>query len=103
MKASASSISRSAGLATTNREGLFLAAPAFEGNPYDDHTLKATAAQAEAMTGVKIKRICADKGYRGHKYEGAAKVMLSGHTRGLTPTMKRELKRRSPMRLSSLA
>ena len=32
---------------------------------------------------------------RGHDYDGAAKVMLSGHKRGLTPTMKRELKRRS--------
>jgi IS5 family transposase len=83
------------GIAATNREGLFLAAPAFEGNPYDGHTLRATAAQAEAMTGVKIKRIYADKGYRGHDYDGKAKVMLCGHTRGLTPTMKRELKRRS--------
>ena len=59
------------------------------------HTLKATAAQAEAMTGVKVARIYADKGYRGHDYQGAARVMLSGHKRGLTPTMKRELKRRS--------
>jgi IS5 family transposase len=67
----------------------------FEGNPYDGHTLKATATQAEAMTGVAIERLYADKGYRGHDYDGAAKVMLSGHTRGLTPTMKRELKRRS--------
>lgn len=83
------------GLAATNREGLFLAAMAFEGNPHDGHTLKATATQAEAMTGVAIARIHADKGYRGHDYDGEAKVMLSGHKRGLTPTMKRELKRRS--------
>jgi len=83
------------GLAATNREGLFLAAIAFEGNPYDGHTLKATAVQTEAMTGVAIERIYADKGYRGHDYDGEAKVMLSGHKRGLTPTMRRELKRRS--------
>ena len=83
------------GIAATNREGLFLAAQAFEGNPYDGHTLKATATQAEAMSGVAIERLYADKGYRGHDYDGEAKVMLSGHTRGLTPTMKRELKRRS--------
>ena len=49
------------GIAATNREGLFLAAPAFEANPYDGHTLTATTAQAEAMTGVKIKSIYADK------------------------------------------
>ena len=83
------------GLAATNREGLFLTALAFEGNPYDGHTLQATATRAEAMTGVAIERLYADKGYRGHDYDGAAKVMLSGHSRGLTPTMRRELKRRS--------
>ncbi len=83
------------GLAATNREGLFLAAMAFQGNPYDGHTLKATAGQTEAMTGVAIERIYADKGYRGHDYDGEAKVMLSGHKRGMTPTMRRGLKRRS--------
>ena len=50
---------------------------------------------SSVLTGVKIERIYADKGYRGHDYDGEAKVMLSGHKRGLTPTMKRELKRRS--------
>ena len=35
------------GIAATNREGLFIAAMAFEGNPYDGHTLKASAAKTE--------------------------------------------------------
>ena len=83
------------GIAATNREGLFIAAMAFEGNPYDGHTLNDTAQKAEAMTGAPIQRLYADKGYQGHDYEGEAKVMLSGNKRGLTPTMKRELKRRS--------
>lgn len=83
------------GIAATNREGLFLAAKAFEGNPYDGHTLQATIDQAETMSGVEPERIYADKGYRGHDYEGEAAVMLSGRRRGLTPTMKRELRRRS--------
>ncbi len=39
------------GIAATNREGLFLAARAFEGNPYDGHTLKDTAARTEPMIG----------------------------------------------------
>jgi hypothetical protein len=72
-----------------------IAAMAFEGNPYDGHTLKATAAKTEEMTGIVIQRLYADKGYRGHDYDGQAKVMISGNKRGLTPTMKRELKRRS--------
>ena len=84
-----------AGIAATNREGLFLAAMAFEGNPYDGHTLNATAAKTEEMTGIAIQRLYADKDYRGHDYDGKAKVMISGNKRGLTPTMKRELRRRS--------
>lgn len=83
------------GIAATNREGLFLAASAFEGNPYDGHTLQATLDQAEAMSGVAIQRAYVDKGYKGHDYRGPATVILSGRRRGLTPQMKRELKRRS--------
>jgi IS5 family transposase len=83
------------GIATTNREGLVLAAKSFDGNPYDGHTLSDTVAQAAQITGVDPERIYADRGYRGHNYEGEASVMLSGHKRGLSSQMKRELKRRS--------
>ena len=74
-----------------------LAAKSFAGNPYDGHTLVDTVAQAERMTGIEPERIYADKGYRGHDYERDASVMLSGHKRGLSPQMKCELKRRSPI------
>ena len=40
-------------------------------------------------------RIFVDKGYRGHDYAGAGSVMIAGQKRGLTPTMRRELRRRS--------
>ena len=87
------------GIAATNRRARrirhVIAAMAFEGNPYDGHTLKTTAAKTEEITGVAIQRLYVDKGYRGHDYDGKAKVMISGNKRGLTPTMKRELKRRS--------
>ena len=83
------------GIATTNREGLVLAARAFEGNPYDGHTLNDTISQAEKVCGTKAERVYVDRGYRGHDYEGDAKVMISGQKRGLTAQMKRELKRRS--------
>ena len=83
------------GIAATNKEGLFLAAKAFKGNPYDGHTLRATLDQAEAMSGVAVARAYADKGYKGHDYDGPARVMLAGRRRGLTPQMKRELRRRS--------
>ena len=74
---------------------LFLAAKAFEDNPYDGHTLQATIDQAESMSGVAVERTYVDKGYKGHDYEGPALVILSGRKRGLTPQMKRELRRRS--------
>lgn len=83
------------GIAATNREGLVLAATAFETNPYDGHTLSRTVDQAVAMSGVDPDRIYVDKGYRGHDYTGSASVMIAGSRRGLTPTMRRELKRRS--------
>lgn len=83
------------GIAITNREGLVLAARAFERNPYDGHTLADTVAQAVAVGGVEPARIFVDKGYRGHDYAGAGAVMISGQKRGLTPTMRRELRRRS--------
>ena len=47
------------------------------------------------MTGVDPERVYVDRGYRGHNYEGEAPVMMSGRTRGLSPQMTRELKRRS--------
>ena len=46
------------------------------------------------MTGVKVKRAYADLGYRGHAI--ADKDIYISKTRGIaSPTIKRELKRRS--------
>ncbi len=59
------------------------------------HALNATAAKTEEMTDLAIQRLYVDKGYRGNCYDGKAKVMISGNKRGLTATMKRELRRRS--------
>ena len=83
------------GIAATNRAGLFQATRAFEGNPYDGHTLQATTDQAEVMSGVAIQRAHVEKGYKGHGYLGSVTVILSGRRRNLTPQMKREFKRRS--------
>ena len=47
------------------------------------------------MSGGAVARAYADKGYKGHDYDGPARIMLSGRRRGLTPQMKRELRRRS--------
>ena len=82
-------------LAVTNREGFALAARALPGTPYDGHTLAGTVEQMTAITGTEPARIYVDKGYRGHDYPHRERVFLSGQRRGLTPTIKKELRRRS--------
>ena len=82
-------------VAVTNREGFVLASKALEGNPYDGHTLDATINQVIAMTGVEPERTYVDRGYRGHDYAKKERVFIAGQRRGLTPTIKRELRRRS--------
>ncbi len=82
-------------VAATNREGFLVASKALPGNPYDGHTLAQTVAQVRRITGIEPQRFYADKGYRGHNYDKPERIILSGRRRGLTPTMKQELKRRS--------
>src|SRR3981189_2708945 len=70
---------------------------ALPGNPYDGHTLATVIPDMEALVGNTIARIFADKGYRGHNAPPDYKfrVFLSGQKRGVTPRIKRELRRRS--------
>ena len=78
---------------TTLKEGLVLSSQALMGNPYDGHTLKGALAKAEKTSGARIERVFVDKGYRGHGEEGRD-VFISGQRRGMTPSIKKELKRR---------
>ena len=82
-------------VAVTNREGFVLASKALEGNPYDGHTLTTTLDQVIALTGIEPERVYVDRGFRGHDYANKERVFISGQRRGLTPTIQRELKRRS--------
>jgi IS5 family transposase len=85
-------------IATTNAVapgGQFvLGARALPGNPYDGHTLAAQIAQAERITGVEIERAYVDRGYRGHDAD-RDRVVLAGQKRGVTPTIRRERRRRN--------
>jgi IS5 family transposase len=69
-------------------------ARALPGNPYDGHTLAAQIAQTERITGVVLERAYVDRGYRGHDAD-RARVFISRQKRGLTPTIRRELRRRN--------
>jgi len=85
-------------LATTNRPapgGQFvIGARSLPGNPFDGHTLAAQIAQTERITGVAIERAYVDRGYRGHDAD-KARVFVSGQKRGVTPTIRREIRRRA--------
>jgi IS5 family transposase len=70
---------------------------ALPGNPYDGHTLATVIPEMEALVGNTLKRILADKGYRGHNAppDHKFRVFISGQKRGVTSAIKRQLRRRS--------
>ena len=94
-------------LATTlnrSKGGQFIAhAKALPGNPYDGHTLAAVIPEIETQIGANLTRIVADRGYRGHNAppDHKFKVYISGQRRGVTETIKRELRRRPRSNRSS--
>ena len=67
---------------------------AVPGLPYDGHALKDQIAQVERLTGVKATRAYVDKGYRGHGL-AVPDVHVTQSPGQRTPTIKRELRRRS--------
>ncbi len=81
-----------------SRGGQFvLAAKALPGAPYDGHTLAIVIPHVQAIVGNEIKRIIADKGYRGHNapVPHNMRVYVSEQKRGVTNAIKRDLRRRS--------
>jgi IS5 family transposase len=70
---------------------------ALPGNPYDGHTLATVIPDMEALVGNTIARILVDKGYRGHNAppDYKLRVFISGQKRGVTPSIKRALRRRA--------
>ena len=58
------------------------------------HTLARAIEQVQRVTGRIVQRSFVDRGYRGHGIKDT-EVLISGRKRGVTPQMKKELKRRS--------
>jgi len=81
-------------VATTNRSNWIVASTLMEGNPYDGHTLAATLAVAEDVTGVAVTDAYVDKGYRGHDYLGDATVHRAGQSQKNTTRAERKRRRR---------
>ena len=63
--------------------------------PYDGHTLATIIPEIETQVGASLARIVADRGYRGHNAppDHKLKVYISGQKRGVTETIKRDLRR----------
>ena len=83
-------------ITTTSKDNFVVGAQAFHGNPYDGHTLNDAIEQAERLGDFETQSIFVDRGYRGHNYEGEAKVHLARQgMRKVKPSLRRWLKRRS--------
>ena len=81
-------------IATTIDEGFVVGMRALPGNPYDGHTLSEALEQVEILTEQRPAITVVDRGYRGHGVE-TTRVLISGSRRGLTPSLKALLRRRS--------
>ena len=82
--------------ATAPKGGQFvLHAKALHRNPYDGHTLGPVITDLEKLTGVAVRRIHGDKGYRGHNYPDRFRVWISGQVRRVTKVIRREMRRRA--------
>jgi IS5 family transposase len=81
-------------VATAHREGFVVGMRAMPGNPYDGHTLREALEQVEILTETRPRRAFVDRGYRGHGV-ATADVYISGQRRGMTPALRRDLRRRS--------
>ncbi len=82
------------GIVSTSRDNWIVGIKAFHGNPYDGHTLKQFMARTKEITGVQPKYIHADKGFRGHDYQGPATVEITGEKRGKQSRWKKLWRRR---------
>jgi len=79
---------------TTHREGFIVGMRSMPGNPYDGHTLREALEQVEILTDTRPKQAFVDRGYRGHGVQTTA-VYIAGQKRGMTPALRRDLRRRS--------
>ncbi len=82
------------GIVSTSKESFVVGMQSLPGNPYDGHTLSASLAQVERLTGVLPKEAYVDRGYKGHGVADTA-VWIAGAKRGVTTAIKKKLKRRN--------
>ncbi|SDZ14467.1 hypothetical protein [Nitrosomonas sp. Nm33] len=57
--------------------------------------ITASLEQVHKLTGIALKEVYVDRGYRGHALTDTVKVWIAGARRGVTVAIKKKLKRRS--------
>ena len=80
------------GIVTTQKEGFVVAMRSYPGNPYDGHTLVDQLQQAETLSGVAVKTVAVDLGYRGWH---ATDAQINHRGKKLSKRQKKRLRRRS--------
>lgn len=76
---------------------LVVHAMALPGRPYDGHTLATVLPAIERLSGIEVRRVIADRGYRGHKCPApwSLRVFIAGQKCRVTDEIRRQLRRRS--------
>jgi IS5 family transposase len=72
------------GFVITKNSGIILGAMAFEGNPYDGHTLEPQLDQVSLLMGRLPKVALVDRGYKGRKTILGVEIRMPGSGRGKT-------------------
>ena len=81
-------------VATGTRSNFVVGMRSLPGDPYDGHTLADSLDQVARLTGQRPLECFVDRGYGGHD-ETDTTVVIAGQRRGMTPRLKRLLKRRN--------
>jgi IS5 family transposase len=79
----------------TNGEDMVVGMQATPATRTTARTLVPALVQVERLTGTTPERCYVGRRYRGHEVAGMTEVVIAGRRRGLTPTTRRELRRRS--------
>jgi IS5 family transposase len=72
------------GFFITKKSGIIIGAMAFEGNPYDGHTLEPQLDQVSDMLGRLPKLALVDRGYKGRKEILGVEIKIPGSGKGHT-------------------
>ena len=72
------------GFVITKKSGIIIGAMAFEGNPYDGHTLEPQLEQVSDLLGRLPKLALVDRGYKGRKDVLGVEIKIPGSGKGKT-------------------